>query len=490
MNDPTAQDKTPGSPTSWEPSETVAALPSTVTRGVVYLVAAIVLATACLLYFGRVHMVVTGRGRIVPEGDVVLVQALQGGVVSGVLAKAGDRLPAGAPILKLDVAESGVGLAELQQKADALNEQFATLTATTRVINRILANPSAGLDAATRSSTATVGSVAQIVNELENLRSRVEMTKMAVASWPSRRAASAREIELTRENIAVNEKNSASQAKLLAASEAALVQKQAQLQSFRALAERRLISSLELAVEEEKVRGAEAAAAEARRRLEQAAVDISNQKMKLAELEGRFGAEPSVRAAAVRQAENAFRQQLALLRQEGANLGIQLKDVEASLRTNEARLTMAKGKIALTSVTMPVAGMVAEMKVTGTGELVAAGALVAVVVPDGVPLVVQAAIPNRDVGFVRPGIDARIKVDAYPFQQFGTLPARVRTVVPGLGNDNSFTVTLDLLSSRIADADRVLPLFPGLEVEAELLTGRQRLISRLFAPGSPRQRPE
>jgi hypothetical protein len=98
--------------------------------------------------------------------------------------------------------------------------------------------------------------------------------------------------------------------------------------------------------------------------------------------------------------------------------------------------------------------------------------------------VVQAAVPNRDVGFVRPGIEARVKVDAYPFQQFGTLPARVRTVVPGLGTDNSFTVTLDLLSTRLSGGDRDLPLFPGLEVEAELLTGRQRLISRLLAPGS------
>lgn len=482
MNDSPRRDSD-GRP-SWEHSETVVAMPSTVTRGAVYLVALMVIATACLLYFGRVHMVVTGRGRIVPEGDVVLVQAAQGGVVSGVLAKAGDRLPAGAPILKLDVGESGVGLTELQQRADALAEQAGIIASTRRVIDRILKNPVEGLRAAAARPSATIGSVAQIVNELENLRGKVEGAKRAADSWPARSGASKREIEMTRENIAINEKSAASQAALLTANEAALVQKQTQLQSFRALAERRLISSLELAVEEEKVRAAEGAIAESRRRIEQAALDISNQKLKLAELEGRVAAEPMMRDAAVRQAEATFRQQLSLLRQEGANLGIQAKEVEASLRTTEARLTLAKSKVALNSVTAPVAGMVAEMKVTGTGEVVAAGALVAVIVPDGVPLVVQAAVPNRDVGFVRPGIEARIKVDAYPFQQFGTLPARVRTVVPGMGNDNSFTVTLDLLSTRISSSERELPLFPGLEVEAELLTGRQRLITRLLAPGA------
>jgi len=484
MNDTPRRERDGEDQAPWEHSETVATMPSTVTRGAVYLVALIVIATACLLYFGRVHMVVTGRGRIVPEGDVVLVQAAQGGVVSGVMAKAGDRVPPGAPLVKLDVAESGVGLTELQQRADALTEQVTTIASTRRVIDRILRNPADGLKAAATAPMATIGNVAQIVNELENLRGKVEGAKRAAESWPARRGASAREIEMTRENIAINEKSAASQAKLLQANEAALAQKQIQLQSFRALAERRLISSLELAVEEEKVRAAEGAVAESRRRLEQAALDISNLKVKLAEMEGRVAAEPMMRDAAIRQAEATFRQQMSLLRQEGANLGIQAKEVETSLRTTEARLAMAKSKVALNSIAAPVAGMVAEMKVTSTGEVVAAGALVAVIVPDGVPLVVQAAVPNRDVGFVRPGIEARIKVDAYPFQQFGTLPARVRTVVPGMGNDSSFTVTLDLLSSRISSSDSELPLFPGLEVEAELLTGRQRLITRLLSPGA------
>ena len=94
-----------------------------------------------------------------------------------------------------------------------------------------------------------------------------------------------------------------------------------------------------------------------------------------------------------------------------------------------------------------------------------------------------AAVPNSDVGFVRAGVEGRIKVDAYPFQQFGTLPARVRTVLPGFGRDNNFTVRLDLLQSTIARKDGDLPLFPGLAVEVELFTARQRLINLVLASG-------
>ena len=473
-----------------EYSEVVYEIPSLLKRSIVYLVTLLVVVAAAILYFGKVYVVVTGRGRIAPEGDVVLVQALQGGVVNAVLAKTGDRLPAGAPVLKVDVSETGVTLAELQQKQAVQREQLEKLRATKAEGDRILANPGAALHETPNRSIATVGNVMQLVNDLENAQAKIDAAQAAIAAWPSRRGGMQREVELTRENVRVNENSYVSQGRLLESTEAALVQKRSQLDSFRGLAERRLISSLELGVEEEKVRAAEASATEARRKYEQLAVDISNQRIKLQELEGRLSAEPAVREGASRQAQNALRQMLGLLRQEGQNLAIQIQEVAAALKTTEMKLKMAANQVSLTSVTMPVAGMIAEMKVANTGELLTSGALVATVVPDGVPLVVEAALPNRDIGFVKPGIEGRVKVDAYPFQQFGTLPARVRSVLPGLGSQNNFTIELELLATRIVTRDGELPLFPGLAVEVELLTSRQRLLNLLLEPSAVAGRKE
>lgn len=464
-------------------TELISAVPSTVQRGIVYLTAFILVAAMAILYFGKVYVVVNARGRIVPEGDVVLLQTVQGGVVNGVLAKAGDRLPAGAPVVKLDLSQPGMNLAELGQKRDGQNEELQRLQATVALIDRILADPDRALENTKSRVIATVGKTTELVNDLENLKARVDGARGAVAAWPSRKAAMTREVELTRENVRVNETSYASQARLLQSTEAALVLKKAQLDGFRRLNERQLLSALELGAEEEKNRSAEASAAEARRRVEQLEIDISNQKIKLAELEARVASEPAVREGAFRQAQNAFRQSLALLRQDGENLRNQAREIESGLRATEMRLKMAENQISLTSVTMPVAGLVAEMKVSTAGELLTPGQMVATIVPDGVPLVVEAAVPNSDVGFVRAGVDGRIKVDAYPFQQFGTLPARVRTVLPGFGRDNNFTVRLDLLQSTIARRDGDLPLFPGLAVEVELFTARQRLINLVLASG-------
>src|SRR6185436_9187760 len=146
--------------------------------------------------------------------------------------------------------------------------------------------------------------------------------------------------------------------------EAALVQKRTQLEGFRRLNERQLLSALELGAEEEKFRSAEASAAESRRRVEQLEIDISNQKIKLAELEGRVESEPFVREGALRQAQNTFRQALAILRENGENLRTQARELETNLKSTGGRLKMAENQMSLASVTMPVSGLVAEMKVS------------------------------------------------------------------------------------------------------------------------------
>lgn len=95
------------------------------------------------------------------------------------------------------------------------------------------------------------------------------------------------------------------------------------------------------------------------------------------------------------------------------------------------------------------------------------------------PLVVKATVPNKDIGFVNVGMAARIKVDAYPFGQFGSVPARVRQIV-SVGNEDNFTMTLELLQNSIKADEHEIQLFSGLTVQAEVQTRNQRLFELLF----------
>lgn len=100
---------------------------------------------------------------------------------------------------------------------------------------------------------------------------------------------------------------------------------------------------------------------------------------------------------------------------------------------------------------------------------------------DNTPLIVKATVPNKDVGFVKVGMAARIKVDAYPFGHFGSVPARVRQIVPKVGNEDNFTMTLELLQDSIKADEHEIQLFPGLAVQAEVQTKNQRLFELLFS---------
>src|SRR6188508_3305120 len=152
-------------------TDAITPMPPAIQRGIVYLAALILVVALGLLYFGKVYVVVSAKGRIVPEGDVALVQALQGGVVNAVLARAGDRLPAGAPIVKLDLSEPGMSLAELRQKREGQNEELARLQATVALIDRIVADPDKALERTRNTVIATVGKTTELVNELENMKS-------------------------------------------------------------------------------------------------------------------------------------------------------------------------------------------------------------------------------------------------------------------------------------------------------------------------------
>jgi hypothetical protein len=80
-------------------------------------------------------------------------------------------------------------------------------------------------------------------------------------------------------------------------------------------------------------------------------------------------------------------------------------------------------------------------------------------------------------------LEAQVKVDAYPYEQFGTVPAIVETVLPAIGGSN-FPIKLRLLRDRLNVKGTEILLFPGLTVEAGLLTTKQRLLELVLSSGS------
>jgi hemolysin D len=109
-----------------------------------------------------------------------------------------------------------------------------------------------------------------------------------------------------------------------------------------------------------------------------------------------------------------------------------------------------------------------------------------VVVPQDVPVEVEARVENKDIGFVRKGQQVEVKVETFPFTLYGTIPGRVLTVsddaawIEKVGLVYPIRVGLERSTLEV-DGKRVR-LSPGMAVTVEIKTGQRRVIEYLLSP--------
>jgi HlyD family secretion protein len=458
-----------------ERAELIAATPPILERGIIYLVALVLAITVVILYFGKTHVIVEVKGKILPEGNVISLQARQGGVALQVFARAGDHLRAGAPIVQIDVSEGGLDLAELKRK-QAINEaELALQRGTVARLERVLSDPRAAADGA-----AIAHSAYQALTALENAQVKLDSTLQEERLLPDRKQQVQQEYGVQQQRLTMEEKILAESRKSLAEEEQALTRKKEQLQAIRKLAENKLLSTAELNTEEERYRTAETSFSAARQRVDQTDVDISNTRLRLSELQTKMQTLDNESRASSRLARVQYDQALVNVRQERENGVVQVRNLQSEIDHSREQIGLREQRLEMAMIKMPVEGTLADLKLRGAGEIVSAGAAIATVVPNGVPLMVEANIPDKDVGFVRPGTEARVKVDAFPFQQFGTARATVARVLPALGGNAGFVVQLKLLDPKLTPPGAEYYLFPGLSVQVDLMTREQRLLEALI----------
>lgn len=140
----------------------------------------------------------------------------------------------------------------------------------------------------------------------------------------------------------------------------------------------------------------------------------------------------------------------------------------------------------LNQLTAPVAGVVQQLAVHTAGGVVTPAQALLVIVPDSAEVVAEVALENKDIGFVRPGQQAAMKVESFPFTRYGTLPATVvRTTQDAVVDDKRGPIFPALLRLQTAEMDidgRRVRLTPGMAVSAEIKTGRRRVIEYLLSP--------
>lgn len=144
-------------------------------------------------------------------------------------------------------------------------------------------------------------------------------------------------------------------------------------------------------------------------------------------------------------------------------------------------------------VTAPISGRIAALPVF-TGQTIATGGTIVVMLPTTGKLEAEFLVPSRAIGFIKPGQEIRIMLEAFPHQRFGTVHGEVKTVsstvlaqnevsIPGLTiNEPMFRIRASLSRDVMHAYGESIPMQPGMLVSADIVFDRRSLLRWLFDP--------
>ena len=177
--------------------------------------------------------------------------------------------------------------------------------------------------------------------------------------------------------------------------------------------------------------------------------------------------------------------------------------IETAAQLERARQEHAKNahREQLLELRAPQAGVVKDLATHTVGTVAAPGTILLTLVPEGDALVAEVWVSNQDVGFVRPGQEAKIKLAAFPFQKYGMIEGRVAhvnvdaTEAPSpntrsdalAGRDRpmgplAFRTLVALNEQALRAGDRAYPLAPGMQVAGEIHLGTRTMLEYLLSP--------
>ena len=152
----------------------------------------------------------------------------------------------------------------------------------------------------------------------------------------------------------------------------------------------------------------------------------------------------------------------------------------------EQDLIKAQTRNRLQTLTAPVDGVVQQLAVHTVGGVVTPAQELLTIVPDDHSIEIEAMVENKDIGFVKDGQPAEVKVEAFPFTKYGTLPGSVLTVSrDAVLQENQgwlYPARFSLAQTEILADEKYIPLTSGMAVTVEIKTGKRQLIQYLLAP--------
>ena len=399
----------------------------------IMLCAGLVIAFLVWAHLGKIDIVSSAMGEVVPSSQVKSVQNLEGGIVREFLVREGDRVKSGQPLVILESTASGADVQELEARIASHRVDIARLDE--------------------ELSDAPVPKISDdlILNHLDLVQQAYEMFK-------TRRSRAKNELSGYRElaNQRLQE----------------IAEISARLGNER---ERLTLLREQISISEELMKS-----------------DLTNRMLHLnllkeaSDLKGRIGED----GAALNRAKAAFSEAKVNIETFSDTVQEQVrKDLELKSRALEElsnRLEKFTDSLQRRVLRSPVDGVVKTLYVFTVGGVVQPGATVVDVVPGADRLVIEAKLSTQDVGYVHAGQTATVRLASSDASRFGNLEGKVVQVSPDTIETTEgipyYKVRIAIARDYFETKDERYRLVPGVQVIANILTGQRSVLQYLTDP--------
>ena len=151
---------------------------------------------------------------------------------------------------------------------------------------------------------------------------------------------------------------------------------------------------------------------------------------------------------------------------------------------------LTQDRLARTTVRAPLAGIIKQVKVNTVGGVIQPGMDLVEIVPRDDALLVEARVRPADIAFVRPGLEALVKLTSYDFSIYGGLAGTVEHVSadaivderPGSQPESYYLVRVRTSGGSRGAGDKHLEIIPGMQASVDIKTGRRTVLQYVLKP--------
>lgn len=380
----------------------------------------------------QVEKITRGQGQVVPTQDIQYVQSLEGGIVQDLLVRQGQEVKEGDLLLRLSDVQSSSEQRGTQARAIALKAQRARLKA--EIENKTFVMP----DDMTKDAPAVAENEMALYisrqKELENaykiLDDRIAKAKADIAEVHAQTNRLYQNRKLLRQELDVT----------------------------RNLVKKRAVPKLEEI------------------RLSRELSDINGQMNALVQKKKSLQAEEKVAKTERDSQEDIFRSKALK----------ELSNVETEIKGLTESLTFIGDRVERAEIKSPIDGVINKIAITTVGGVVEPAMRLMEIVPVDQALKITAKIPPNDIGFVRMGQRAKVKISAYDPQIYGALEGHLVRIganaTPNQDGEMFFEVDIETTTNYVGDADNPLSISAGMQANVEVITGKRTIMNYLLKP--------